>query len=307
MVLLLGLLLSAASAHAAPSPKDRAEAKTSWTKGKRLLGQRKFDDAAAAFRLANELDPKVQYQLDLARALVDAKAFVEARELCDQIASSKEANTQRAKQAAAQLKKSLEPRIPTLKVEVGGADAAQATVTINGETVRSGSELPYDPGSYTVKAKVGAGPETVEQVELAEGQHRAIRLELGKAQAIKSPSEENDSGGGGNMAPAAVSYAVGGALLAAGGVLGGLAFDQTSKTEEACGGTTCPPELADEVALAQDYGTASTVLFAVGGLGVAAGIILTFTVGMDGGDAQPEKAGVSPFLGLGQAGVRGRF
>lgn len=304
----LSVLFAPLSGEAAPSPKDRAQAKTSWTKGKRLVGQQKIDEAVEAFRLANELDPKAQYQIDLARALAENKSLVEARDLCDALASTKEPNTQRAKQAAAQLKKELEPRIPSLKVEVAGKDASAATVTVNGETVQAGKDLPYDPGAYTVRGRVGAGPEVKEQVDLAEGQHRVVALDLGKAEAPKAVEEKSSSGG--NMAPAAVTYAIGGAALVAGGVLGGLAFDQTSKTEDLCGGTTCPPQYADDVALAQDYGTASTVLFAVGGLGVAAGLILTFTVGLSSGDEdkKDEKAAyVFPYVGLDGVGVRGRF
>jgi hypothetical protein len=199
-------------------------------------------------------------------------------------------------------------------VEVSGNGAASALVTVDGETVQVGKDLPFDPGPHTVKARVGQDPEVSEQLDLGESQHRVVTLTLGKPMAEKAP-EETASSGGGNMAPAAVLYGIGGAALIAGGVLGGLAFMQTSDTEELCGGKTCPPRYADDVALAQDYGTASTVLFAAGGLAVAAAVILTFTVGLDdsseGGDdekKEDEKAvSLAPILGPGFAGVRGSF
>jgi hypothetical protein len=94
-------------------------------------------------------------------------------------------------------------------------------------------------------------------------------------------------------------------------VLGGLA-SQTSDTEDLCGGKRACPSSADDVALAQDYGTASTVLFAVGGLGVAAALVLTFTVGLDSsaGDDEKkteEKVSITPIVGPGALGVRGTF
>jgi len=309
LLLGLGVILTSLAAEAAPSPKERSQASTAWTAGKRLHAQRKMDEAIESFRRANELDPKAQYQLDLARALAQNKGLVEARDLCDTIEGSKEPNSQRAKLAARALKKEIEPRIPSIKVEVSGKESQSAMVTINGETVQAGKDLPYDPGPYTVKGRVGQNPEVTEQVELAESQHRTVSIDLGKAEIAKVEKPES-SGGGGNMAPAAVTYAIGGAALIAGGVMGGLAFDQTSKTEALCGGSTCAPEFADDVALAQDYGTASTVLFAVGGLGVAAGIILTFTVGLDsgeGGGTDEKAAYVTPFVGVNQVGVRGQF
>jgi hypothetical protein len=306
---LLFLVLTT-SASAAPTPKERAQAKSAWMKGKRLVTQEKKDEAVESLRIAVELDPKAQYQLDLARALVEIKALVEARELCDAIAETKEPNTQKAKQVAASLKKDLEPRIPTITVILTG-DAANATATINGESVGLGKPLPFDPGVYTVRARVRDNPEVSERVELREREKKTVTLDPTSTEAPKPPTEEASSGG--NMLPAAIAYGVGGAALIAGGVTGFLAFQKTDEVQELCGGNDCPPEFAGDVATAQDLGTASTVLFAVGGLGVAAGLILTFTVGL-GGDAADEKkdekkseAWVRPIIGPGQLGLYGAF
>lgn len=305
----IGLLIVPLGVEAAPTPKERAQASTAWTAGKRLVSQKKLSEAVESFRRANELDPKAQYQLDLARALAASKSLVEAQQLCDAISASKEPNIQRVKTAAATLKTDLDARVPTIQVEVTGNGAASALVTVDGETVQVGKDLPYDPGPHTVKARVGQDPEVSEQIDLGERQHRVVSLTLGKPVAEKPPEEK--SSGGGNMAPAAVLYGVGGAALVAGGVLGGLAFKQTSDTEDLCGGTTCPPQYADDVALAQDYGTASTVLFAAGGLAVAAAVILTFTVGLDSGDDDEKKdekaAWVRPLVGPGHVGLYGAF
>ena len=256
----ISVLLVPLGAEAAPTPKERSQASTAWAAGKRLVSQKKINEAVESFRRANELDPKAQYQLDLARALAANKSLVEARQLCEAIAASKEQNVQRVKTAAATLKTDLDARVPTIMVEVTGNGAATALVTVDGETVQANKDLPFDPGPHTVKARAGQNPEVSEQLDLGESQHRVVTLTLGKPVAETTPEES--SSGGGNMAPAAVLYSVGGAALIAGGVLGGLAFKQTSDTEDLCGGKTCPPQYADDVALAQDYGTASTVLFA---------------------------------------------
>jgi len=308
LLLCLGFIAHPSWAEAAPSAKEKATAKTAWTLGKRLALQGKHEEAAGALREAVKNDPKVQYQLDFARSLVKIKSFVEASELADAVIASQEPNAQRAKQVAAQLKKDIDARIPTLKIEVSGAEASAASVTVNGETAEIGKALRFDPGSYTVRGRTGSQPEVTERLELAESEHRTVTLSLGKS-TEPAPTEPKTSGGG-NMAPAAVLYAVGGVGLVIGAVMGVLAFNKTGEVEELCGGTVCPPELADEVALAQDYGTASTVAFAIGGLGVAAAIILTFTVGLDSGDApaaEKKEVSVTPYIGPLGAGVRGTF
>ena len=297
-----------ATAIAAPTAKERAQAKSAWIKGKRFVTQEKKDEAVESLRIAVELDPKVQYQLDLARALVAVRAFVEASELCEAVKTSSEANTQKAKQAATTLAKDLEPRIPRLTVNVS---AVGATATVNGEPVELGKPLAFDPGVYTVRARVGDNPETSERVELQERARKTVTLDPTSGQPTK-PDEEKSSGG--TMLPAAIAYSLGGAALVAGGVTGFLAFQKTDEVKDLCGGAQCPEKYAGEVDAALSLGTASTVLFAMGGLGAAAGLILTFTVGVDGGEGESkeneEKAAqvrVRPFVGTATAGVIGTF
>ncbi|NUP11271.1 MAG: hypothetical protein HOW73_34935 [Polyangiaceae bacterium] len=313
-LLAAGLLLTPIAGAAAPSAQDKAAAKTSWAKGKQLEKLGKTDEAVAALRAAVERDPKAQYQLDFARALAKTDALREAVKVAEAVTTTKEPNAQRAKAAAAQLKKDLEAKIPSLKVRVRGADVKAATVQVDGQAFEVDKELPLDPGEHKVTGKVGDQPEVTETIDLAVSEHKVVSLDLAPKVAAKAADkDEEKEGGGGNMAPAAVLYGIGGAGLAAGAVLGVLAFNKTGEVEELCGGSVCPPEYADDVALAQDYGTASTVAFALGGLCAAAGIILTVTVGIDhGDDGDDEKTDaaslvVRPYVGPGTAGVVGVF
>lgn len=308
-LLAAALLFAPLAALAGPSAQDKAAAKTAWTKGKQLDKAGQLDEALVALREAVQADPKVQYQLDLARALVKKKAYLEALATIEAIAGSSEPNTQKAKSAAAGLKKEIEPKVPSLKIEVKGSGASEALVTVDGERAEVGRELPLDPGKHSVRGRAGDGPEVSEEVTLAESEDRVLTLTVEKGAAEKKAAKEESSGGG-NMAPAAVLYGVGGAGIAVGVVLGVLAFNKTGEVEELCGGTVCPPEYADDVALAQDYGTGSTVAFAVGGLCVAAGIILTFTVGLDSSEPDEKKSAgvtVTPYFGPNELGVTGTF
>ncbi len=307
-LLAVSALTFGGSALAAPTPQEKAQAKQLWTKGKQLTAQKKWSDAAASFRAANDLDPKAQYQLDLGRALVEVGALVEAEEVLAGVASTKEPNTAKAKAVAGQLAKQLGGRIPTLKIEVRGPDAAKATVSVDGAAAEVGKDLRYDPGDHEVSARAPSGASAKETIVLAERENKTVTLTLVAPANVDAPKDDA-KGSGGTMVPAAISYAVGGVGLAVGAVLGVLAFQKTAEVEEMCGGTTCPREFAEDVALAQDYGTGSTVAFAIGGLGVVAGLILTFTVGMSGDSDEPEKkeAWVMPVVGPGWVGVTGAF
>lgn len=302
-----GLVLLPTTVAAAPTPQDRAAAKVSWVRGKRLYAQGKHDDAVAVLREAVDKDAKAQYQLDLARALAKSKSYVEAIAMADAVVSTKEPNTQRAKQAAAALKKDIAPKIPSLRIEVIGASATDVTVWIDGERAEVGEDVQLDPGSHSVKGKAGSAAEVTKQIELVDSEKEIVTLELAPPVA-SAPKEKEEGAGGGNMAPAAVLYGVGAAGLVVGGVLGVLAYNKTGEVEELCGGSVCPPRYADDVALAQDYGTGSTVAFAVGGLCVAAGIILTVTVGIDHSDEEEvEDVETSFYVGPGSVGFAGRF
>ncbi len=304
--------LVAPLAFAAPTAKEKAEARQLHAKGKLSIVRKKFDEAAASFRAANDIDPKAQYQLDLGRALIETGALVEAEQVLTGVVETTEPNTQKAKAAAKKLVGDLGTRIPTLKVEVRGDGAAGAKITVDGSPASAGKDLRYDPGSHDVEASAPNGATAKETIELAEKENKTVTLTLVAPVKVETPKAE-ESGGGGTMIPAAIAYTVGGVGLTVGAVLGVLAFQKTSETEELCGGKVCPQEYADEVATAQDYGTGSTVAFAIGGLGVAAGLILTFTVGMSGddsSDSDAEKKGearVVPVVGPGYAGVAGTF
>lgn len=300
-------LFGAAQLHAAPTAKERAEAKTAWTKGKKLVAQEKWVEAIELFRAASELAPSAQYQLDLARALAEAGELLEAKQTAELVVSSTEANTQMAKNAAKKLADSLAPRIPTLEIAVRGDAAPSATVTLNGDEVQAGSPLALDPGSYLVRAVAEGGAEAKSKVDLVEGEQRKIELVLEAATKSEgAASAPGDESSGGTMVPAAIAFGVGGAGVVLGSVFGILGFHETSAVTEVCGGTVCPPDRAADVDRVQMYGTVSTVSFAVGGLGLATGIVLALTVGAD--DAPDEaSAWVQPYVGAGEVGVVGRF
>ena len=142
----------------------------------------------------------------------------------------------------------------------------------------------------------------------------------GRAQASDCHAQSGDPGRGaqaqvrgGLQIPAIASFGVGAAGIAVGTVFGLFAFDETNRARQFCDGNLCParPEVIEARNVAIANGNVSTVGFVVGGVGVAAGVILLIT--SSGGSDKPEDKEkkdafrVVPYVGPGEVGVVGTF
>lgn len=297
-----------------PSPQDRALANQSWTKGKQQMAVKAFDEAAALFTKADELDPKAQYKLDLARADIELGKWVEASALLEQIGATTEANTAREKAAAKSALEALAPRIPVVKLVVEGCTASDVTASIAGEEIPIGEPVKRNPGRYTVTARSAQCTVDDKSFSLSEGETYDLKLAFTQSggDAVKMEDGEPKRTGG-NMVPAAIAFAVGGAGLVVGAIFGGLAYDRTSQLAQVCPNNVCPSVYLPELEQTLAFGNVSTATFVIGGVGVAAGVVLAVTVGR--GSVQkadekekPGKTGfVAPFVSFGEgpSGVKG--
>ena len=109
--------------------------------------------------------------------------------------------------------------------------------------------------------------------EVAQAQVRELRAR----QAIRS-EDDGDDGGGGISPVGPIVAAVGGAIVIAGAVTGGLALAAEADATEGCVDGRCPPELADRADEAHLLANVTDGLL-FGGLAVATvGIVLTFVL-----------------------------
>lgn len=309
-------------AWAAPTPKDKAEAATLAVEGRAALQKQQFDDAIKAFRRADELDPTLTAKLDLARALAGAGKLVEASTTLHAIDGAP-GDTYFDKQAKDEAKKLLgevEARIPWLQVTVVGPKPEEAKVTIDGKEVDVSGEVPLDPGEHQVKVEAKGWKPGEAKATLADAAHDEVKVELEREEPAAPPPPPPQP-----LAPpppkpklpstALVAFGVGGAGVAIGSVFGVLAFLGTSDVEDRCKGKTCPPSARRDLDAALLNGNISTVAFAVGGVGLATGVVLLVTAPRPApqpapqtGARQPAPRGwVQPYVGLGQAGVVGAF
>jgi hypothetical protein len=105
---------------------------------------------------------------------------------------------------------------------------------------------------------------------------------------------------------AIAGFTVGGVALAAGAITGLMSIQKTSTVKTACNGNECPASSASDLDSARSTAAISTIAFVTGGVGLAVGVS-ALLIGDKPSSEPATTAKVSPWIGLGSAGVRGTF
>jgi PEGA domain len=226
------------------------------------------------------------------------------------------------------------PKIAHLTVKVDPPDA-KPQVTVGGTTIPAallGAERPTDPGTHEVVVSAPGYLEQRSTVTLSDGASQELALKLQKdpnageaapppappapVVAVPPPAPASDTSPKKNNTLAFVALGVGGAGLLVGGVTGFLALGKKSDLD-GCEDKKCPPSQQDTLDSAKNLATVSTVGFAVGFVGVGAGIVLLLTgnnsasANASASRTKPQLArqGVTfePWFGGNSAGVNGTF
>ncbi len=231
---------------------------------------------------------------------------------------------QKAAQADAKTEHAaLEPRIPSIVIELEGASANEVKVTANGVEVPSsliGIKRPVDPGTVILEAQHGARTAR-EEATLGEGETKTIVLRfsasttptvVGPVVTTEQPKPVTDdqaakpaASGSGLRTVGFVTLAVGGAAVVAGAVTGGLAMAKRGSID-GCEGNRCPPSARASVGEYNDLRTISSVCFIGGGVLAATGLVLVFTAPKSAKPAAAKSEPslrLAPFVGVGTAGL----
>jgi hypothetical protein len=94
--------------------------------------------------------------------------------------------------------------------------------------------------------------------------------------------------------------------IGVGAVTGLMAMSKASSVKDACNGTTCPRSIDGDLSSGRTMGNISTIAFAVGGAGLAT-MVVGLVIGGHKESPPTSTARVSPWIGLGSAGVIGSF
>jgi hypothetical protein len=339
------------TAHAQEdSSADIAAARSLAVEGLKLADAGRCADAIDKLTRAEKLHHAPIVLARLGECQVQQGKIVEGTEnlrrvLREPVPANPSAALTRARDQAESTLEAAKPKIAALTISVSGQQGKAISVTVDGRPVQAAlldAERPTDPGEHVVEASATGFLKTSSRVSLGPGEKQAVSLKLepdpnyvapsaapkeeAPAASPRGPSNPEPSMAVGassslqssppNRVPAYVVWGIGGASLVAGGVFGILAMKGKSDLDGACPGNVCPPSQQDKLDAANTKATISTVLFAVGGGGVALGTILFFTAsgGRSSEVGSPARhAGTQaqfqaqPWVGLGRVGVSGSF
>lgn len=280
-----------------------------------VAAYRNADYASALDKLtrADELVRAPSLSLWAARTLVKLGRLVEANERYleatrrpideAELGPARSAVQRQAQTDAAQERAELKPRIPVLTISVSGAAPDELRVTLDGVDVPSallGVGQPVDPGAHELVA-AHAGKEQRRQVTLEERSTQQVEFNFDggagdraepavagrspeSAAPLRPPAQpagmsipEDQGAGGSRFVPAYIAFGVGGAGLIFGGVTGALAILKQGELDDDCPDKRCPPPAHGVVDDYDGMRTLSTVGFAIGLVGGAAGLVLVLT------------------------------
>jgi hypothetical protein len=316
------LLLAAAIvvfSSRAGAQDSKAGSVLAYDEAERLMAQGKFNDACPKYAESQRLEPQLGTLLHLADCLEQngqtASAWASFREASE--VAEKKGDTRRAlaeKRIAALL-----PRLSKLQINVppGSNFHIERDAIVVGTALWS-APVPTDPGAHTITASApGRRSWTGTAVVKADGSTTVIEVpELEKevptspetsvspaAAAATTTAAPADAGQKSVLAerwPALVAGGVGVVGVVVGSVFGLKSMSSHDDAEKNCDGNTCTAAgvAARDDALAA--GNVSTIAFIIGGVGLATGTVLWFTLpsGSDARAAAPEsgrtRVGLSP-------------
>jgi hypothetical protein len=301
---------------------------------------KKYSDAVDMFTRAESLVHSPVHLLYMARSYEKLGQLVKARKTYIRVTNEKlpARASQPIKQAHADADKeleALEPRVPYVSVVVQGAGPNPVTVTMDGVQVPPalvGVPRPVDPGDHKFVATAQGMDSALSSVSVKEGHSETVVLTLhaaagqpaapppgyapvgyGQPQQPAQPPPAQDTGGGHGPSPLTwVAFGVGAVGLGVGTV---FALQASSKASDVNGqkcdqlgpdgkADWCPSSVGSMQDDVRSANTISLAGFIVGGVGVAAGVTLLLTTSKK---SAPAQASVETYLGVGSAGVRGRF
>lgn len=298
-----------------------------------------YQKAADLFRRAYVLMPVPTLSIYEARSLQEVGRLVEALEAFQRTAQAKldesapDVFVQVVNEAQPAIAL-LEPRIPSLRIVVSGPghDDPELEVTMDGRPVAKvliGIDRPVDPGDHEVEASTPSGAHAKATVTLAEREKGVVELKLqGESVAAAPLSKATQPTAAPTAAPSTsepavagdpaaagsaqrtwgyVGLGLGGAGLGLGVATGVMAMNRLSDAEAACQDHQCVEGSpgAEDAETFHRLRTVSTIGYALGAVGVGAGITLLLTAPSE--PAGESDAQLSPCLGIGSVGVRGRF
>jgi hypothetical protein len=184
------VIATAGSAHA------NNKADVLFKQGKKLLGQKKYADACAAFEKSNKLDPQIGTELNIARCYEEwGKLATAFRHYGDAETMAREAHDSRVSKIHVFVAK-LDNQVPRLTLRApDGADVTALDITLDGAKLdksQLGEVQLVDPGPHSIDYRAGDGPKKTKVIPLERGGTSEITLDIPKPVAKPDKPTEPD-------------------------------------------------------------------------------------------------------------------
>lgn len=311
---------------AQPTAGDLETARALYKQGKELRDAGKTREARDKFKAAHAVGQTPITGLELARTHAALGEIVEAREVClgiarIPVASDETDRSAAARTEAAQLAESLKPRIPALLIRIPTVLGPPPSVAIDGRAIPAaavGEPRKVNPGAHEIVVTFPDGTQSRQQVEVKEAETKEVVIPLPPpgAPVVAPPAtgpvpyqpyppptyRERPSRGLPSWAWAGFALAGTGAL--AGSITGLMAISKSKDLETACPDRKCTPESYNDLDTGRRLGNISNVAWSIAAVGLViggAGWLSTQKA------SSPGQARVTPWVGLGSAGMEGAF
>jgi hypothetical protein len=324
LALLAAILLAPAAARAqTPNASERETARSLMNEGRDKRDHNDLRSALASFKAADAIMHVPTTGFEVARTQVALGLLVEARDTLHQVLrwSPRPGDPKPfadARASAQTLDDDLAGRIPSLHVSLSNRPE-DPHLTVDGVEIpaeAASAPIRLDPGHHVITA--GAKGTARAEVDLAERDTKTVSLALPAepAESKAAPAANADSESATHESShtagtiALASFGVGAVGLAVGAVTGIMSIQKTNQLKSACAGNTCPSSSAGDLDAAHSTATISTAAFIVAGAGVAVGVgaLLFGNRHSPDATAAPQTGlRVTPWVGLGSAGLRGSF
>lgn len=297
-------VLAGLASGAVADPKQKARADQLFDDGRRYLTNKEYQLACTAFEASEAADPAIGTQLNIALCYDEwghiasaYRAFIEAERL------AKLKHDNRAKAAHDKIAE-LGPKVPRLNISVTPDTDPSALFVLDGKEIDRAAlvdELLLDAGSHSVETRVPGQPPKTTTIELHNGEHKEIVIDVPKSVATATPPVSP----AGSSAPrdptrlyGGIGFVAGGAIaIAVASIVSIRARNDYINAIANCPGGLC--ESRDAYDTTQDARRRATYMTFVGGGGVALAAVGVYLLVTSHGEAQH----VAPVVAPGVVGV----
>ena len=331
-------LATTAPAFAQRSATDIETARQLYNQGIELRDRGDMRGALEKLKAAHALGNTPITGVELCKTHASLAQPVEAREVCLGVGripplAGETPRSQDARNEATRIAEDMRPKIAIVRLHIMGVPPGrEPIVMVDGAPVPNaalGEARAVNPGKHDVSARVGNGPETRSQVDLAPGESKDITLPV-TAPAQEAPPAQPYPPQGGERPPPrersnglqTAGLIIGGIGLGVGAVTGIVALSDKSDLDKKCTDKICGVPDHDTLDSARRWGNVSTTFFIIGGVGALLALYATVNpprssaASASGASAPalpPERkpalrhVSVTPDFGPGGVGIHGAF